>query len=92
MPKGDWGEGARLEPLMVNIAVDPTTLAISHVGIGYHVRLPSGKRHPSGFSWTDYDPGLQRFVDEMLAAAAEHEGVEAPGAAQITDVDGSQTE
>ena len=87
MAKGDWGPGARLEPLVVNITVDSEGV-VMHVGVGYHLRLPSGRAHASGFSWDDHCPDAQPFVDRLLAAAAAHEGVDGPG--QMTAVDGSQ--
>jgi hypothetical protein len=92
--KGDYAPGAKLEPVRIEIEVDPQTFRLSHVGIGYHVRLPSGRMHEGGYTWHspkgDYAQGpaehiadLQRVVDALLGDAASYEGVElGPGRVQ----------
>lgn len=83
----DFGPGAKLEPVRIEIEVDPQTLRLSHVGVGYFVRLPSGRVHESGYTWHSprgqYAQGppqsvakLQEIVDELLTAARDYEGVE----------------
>jgi hypothetical protein len=77
MAVGDWGSGTRLIPVMVNVTVDESR-SVNHVGIGYHLWLPSGKMHQSAYTWAvpaDTYQRLQAVIDELLSAAAEHEGV-----------------
>lgn len=82
----DYAAGTVLRPVMVNITFDES-LRIAHCGIGYHVVLPSGRIHDSGFTWHspggDYAQGptehiarLQSVMDELLRAAANHEGID----------------
>jgi hypothetical protein len=86
MAAGDYAPGTTLEPVMVNITFDDQ-LRIAHCGIGYHLTLPSGRVVDGGFTWHspggDYAHGpgghisdLQAVMDELLRAAADHEGVE----------------
>lgn len=86
MAAGDYAPGTRLVPVMVNITFDED-LVLAHVGIGYHLVMPSGRLHEGGFTWHsprgDYARGpdehmdrLQAVMNELLAAAAAHEGVE----------------
>jgi hypothetical protein len=95
--KGDYALGAKLEPIRIEIEVEPQTLRLSHVGVGYFVRLASGKVHEGGYTWHspkgNYAQGpqehiadLQRVVDALLKNAAEHEGVELPAQADLRDV------
>lgn len=88
MATGDYAPGTTLKPVMVNITFDEN-LQIAHCGVGYHLTLPSGRVHDGGFTWHspqgDYAHGpgehvsaLQAVMDELLRAAAAHEGVELP--------------
>jgi hypothetical protein len=88
MAKGDYVPGTTLRPVMVNVTFDDY-LQIAHCGIGYHLVLPSGRVVESGFTWHSpkggyaHGPGehiakLQAVMDELLRAAASHEGVELP--------------
>lgn len=83
--KGDWGAGTKLVPLMVNITLDPT-LTISHVGVGYHLVLPSGQTRDGSFTWhspqggyasapADQVKALAAVMAALLSAAAAAEGV-----------------
>ena len=85
MANGDYAAGTTLKPVLVNVTLDEH-LQIDHVGIGYHLVLPSGRVHDGGYTWHsprgDYAQGppehiakLQAVMDELLRAAAEHEGV-----------------
>lgn len=91
MPAGDWGQGTKLRPIVINVTVDEGG-QIDHVGIGYRIVTPSGREHNGGFTWhspkggyasapAEHIDGLQRIVTALLRAAAEHEGIEplAPG-------------
>ena len=84
---GDYASGTKLEPYRIEIEVDPQTLKLSHVGIGYFIRLPSGRAHEGGYTWhsprgqyamapREHTDKLQEVVDELLKAAAEHEGID----------------
>ena len=69
--------GTTLEVVGINVIVDSDN-HVSGVGIGYHLRLPSGRLLPSGYTWNPPPKRarqLQRLVDELLEAAREHEGV-----------------
>ena len=83
---GDYAPGTKLEPYRIEIEVDENR-RLSHVGVGYFLRLPSGKVHQGGYTWHSprgsYAQGpaesvakLQEVVDELLKAAAEYEEVE----------------
>lgn len=85
---GDYAAGTILRPVMVNVTFDED-LRMAHVGIGYHIVLPSGRVHDGGFTWHsprgDYAHGpdehinrLQAVMDELLRTAAAHEGVQLP--------------
>lgn len=85
MGRGDYGHGAILRPIMVNITFDGS-LQVDHVGIGYHVLLPSGRVHESGYTWhsprgglavgpSEHIGPLQDCMTALLKAAAEHEGI-----------------
>ncbi len=86
---GDWAPGTKTRTIIVNIETDEAE-KISHVGIGYHLLLPSGRiAHSSGWTWHgdadehDGDPELveqlQAIVDRIRADLAEHEGLEDGG-------------
>ncbi len=88
MAASDYAPGTKLQPVMVNITFDKH-LQIDHCGIGYHLVLPSGRVHDGGFTWHsprgDYAQGpdehiarLQAVMDDLLRAAATHEGVDLP--------------
>lgn len=88
MPNGDWGPGARLVQLHVEMDVDPDDLHVTHAGIGYHVRVPSGKQHPGGLTVHSPDGNyaiaprslaarLEEIAREMAQMAAAHEGLQA---------------
>ena len=83
----DYAEGTKLVPHRIEIEVDPENRRLSHVGVGYFVRLPSGRMHPGGYTWhsprgnyasapQEHVDKLQEVVDELLQAAAHSEGVE----------------
>lgn len=82
----DYVAGTVLRPVMVNITFDEQ-LQIAHCGLGYQIVLPSGRVHDGGFTWHSpqgsYAQGppdpiarLQTVMDELLRAAADHEGIE----------------
>lgn len=89
MAKGDWGPGTKLRPVMVNITFDDK-LDLAHVGVGYHMVLPSGLVQDGGFTW--HSPGgdyahapdahvaaLEGVMKALLVAAADAEGVTLSG-------------
>jgi len=86
MIMGDYAPGAKLEPVRIEIGLDPQTLQLAHVGIGYFIRLPSGRTHSGGYTWhspqgqyamapREHMDKLQEVVDELLRAAREYEGL-----------------
>lgn len=82
----DYAPGTILKPIIVNVTFGPD-LRINHVGIGYHLQLPSGRIHEGGFTWHSPRGGyahapdehmakLQLVMDELLRATSAHEGVD----------------
>lgn len=86
MAKGDWAAGTKLVPVMVNVTFDRTTLTINHVGVGYHLVLPSGQERDGAYTWhspqggyasapADQVKALAAVMAALLQAAATAEGV-----------------
>jgi hypothetical protein len=60
MPSGDWNPDARLRQLHIEIDLSDADSHVTHAGIGYFVRLPSGREHPGGV--TVHSPGGDPYV------------------------------
>lgn len=91
--KGDYASETKLEPIRIEIEVD-SQLRLSHVGIGYFLRLPSGRVHESGYTWhsplgnyaqgpPEHIAALQVVINALLKDAADYEGVQLPTQADL---------
>jgi hypothetical protein len=81
----DWAPGTTFRPTVVNITFDDDG-QVTHVGVGYHVYLPSGAvAATKGHTWDtppDHGATLQQAMHALLEDVRKAEGFSGLAATQ----------